>query len=117
MRNRQFTLISLLGMLLMPAAVPAVEVGLKTNPFERPVSEDSKADQEPVAQAPLPEMVLYGTMDAGRYSMADIGGEIVALGQEVNGYTLVAVHPYHVVLQKDATQRILSLDKDAEKQR
>ncbi|MDX2457907.1 MAG: hypothetical protein QNL87_10405 [Gammaproteobacteria bacterium] len=116
MRNRLLMLIGLLVMLLPSAAAHAVDTGLKTNPFEPPVSGDSDTDQEPEAQAPVPEMVLLGTMDAGRNSLADIGGEILAVGQEVSGYTLVAVHPYHVVLQKDAIQRILSIDKDAEKQ-
>jgi hypothetical protein len=114
MRNRYFMQIGLLVM-LPSAAAQAVEVSLKTNPFERPVITGSDAGQESAVQAPLPEMVLRGTMAAGRYSLADIGGEILGIGQEINGYTLMAVHQHHVVLQKDDAQRTLSIDKDVEK--
>jgi hypothetical protein len=114
MRNRYLILIGLLVMLMLPSAA-AHAVDLKTNPFERPVAKDSDGDQDSVAKAPLPAMALRGTMAAGPYSLADIDGEILAIGQEVNGYTLVAVHEHDVVLQKNDTQRTLSIDKDAEK--
>ena len=113
MPDRYLMLIGLLVM-LPSAAAHAVGVELKTNPFERPLIKESVADPQSTAEAPSTAMALRGTMAAGRYSLADISGEILAIGQQVNGYTLVAVHEHHVVLQKDAIKTTLSIDKDVE---
>ena len=117
MRSCHLMLIGLLVILLLPsAAAHAVGIELQTNPFERPVIEENgEADQKTPEKTAFPEMALRGTMAAGPYSLADIGGDILALGQEINGYTLIAVHQRHVVLQKNDTQMTLSIDKDREK--
>ena len=115
MHSRCFTLIFLQLMLLSPAA-QAVELVLKNNPFERPLMTDkSKPDQTAPAQAALTLMTLRATMAAGPDSLANIGGEILGIGQQINGYTLLAVHPRHVVLEKNETQKTLSIDNDTEK--
>lgn len=115
MPERTLTLPGLLvGVMLASASTYAMEVQLKTNPFERPVMSDSAADQPLPAKEPAADMALRGTMAAGRYSLADIGGEILSIGEEVNGYTLVAVHEHQVVLQKNDIQKTLSMDVDAE---
>ena len=115
MHSRCFTLIFLQLMLLSPAA-HAVELVLKSNPFERPLMTDkSKPDQTAPVQAALASMTLRATMAAGPDSLANIGGEILGIGQQINGYTLLAVHPRHVVLEKNETQKTLSIDNDTEK--
>ena len=113
MRSCHRVLTGLLVMLLSSSAAHALGFDLKTNPFKRPVIEDSgKADQKKPEKTALPEMALRGTMAAGPYSLADIGGKILAIGQEINGYKLVTVHQRHVVLQKNDIQLTLSIDKD-----
>lgn len=115
MRNRAMTLICSC-LLLLSTAVPAVENFLKSNPFERPPVKDAgEASRNAAAQASLPAMKLRSTMAAGPASLANIGGEIVGLGEEVNGYRLLAVHPRHVVLEKNDIQKTLSIDNETEK--
>jgi hypothetical protein len=84
---------------------------LKTNPFERPLNsqENSAQSIKSEREEALP-FVLRGTMVAGKQSLADISGLIVPLGNEVNGYRLVAVHQREVILLKNDERRILSVD-------
>ena len=115
MHSRCFTLI-FLHLVLLSSVADAVELVLKSNPFERPVMKDkSEVNQNTSAQAALPSLTLRGTMAAGPDSLADIGGEILGIGQQINGYTLLAVHPRHVVLEKNEIQKTLSIDNDTEK--
>lgn len=113
-RNRA---LGVLLVTLLPAMVASGEgVVLKTNPFERPLVTSSKDDvpDEVVVEAPQVTLELRGTMAAGENSLANIGGEILAIGQEISGYRLVAVHQRHVVLEKNETQRTLQIDRDTE---
>ena len=104
--------------LLLSTATPAVESFLKSNPFERPVVKgNSEASKNSAAQAALPAMTLRGTMAAGSGSLANIGGEILGIGEEINGYRLLAVYPRHVVLEKNAIQKTLSIDNETEKKK
>ena len=115
MRNRAMAFICSC-LLLLSTAVPAVETFLKSNPFERPVMKDkSAASRNAAAQAALPAMTLRSTMAAGPASLANIGGEILGIGEEINGYRLLAVHPRHVVLEKNDIQKTLSIDNETEK--
>ena len=115
MRSRCFTLF-FLHLVMLSSTAHAVELVLKSNPFERPaMSDKNKQDQKAPAQAALASMTLRATMAAGPGSLANIGGEILGIGQQINGYTLLAVHPRHVVLEKNETQKTLSIDNDTEK--
>jgi hypothetical protein len=67
-----------------------------------------------MVEAPQVTLELRGTMAAGEHSLANIGGEILAIGQEISGYRLMAVHQRHVVLEKNEIQRTLLIDKDTE---
>ena len=58
--------------------------------------------------------VLRGTMVAGQQSLANISGVIVSLGEEINGYKLVAIHQREVVLMRGDERRILSVDNKDE---
>lgn len=82
---------------------------LQTNPFIQP---DDNAALQGHANGKTRDngtqtMELRGIIRAGTYSLADIGGSIVGIGEVVNGYTLVAVHELHVVLDKDGTRNEL----------
>ena len=105
---------ALLALLLPVAVASGTEITLQTNPFEPPPEAGKGGMQEDARQDKVdqPEMDLRGIMAAGGQSLVNIGGEVLAIGQDVNGYTLVAVHKRHVVLQKNDVQRTLYIDKD-----
>jgi hypothetical protein len=49
-------------------------------------------------------------MVAGQQSLANISGEIVSLGDEINGYKLVGIQQREIVLLKNNERRVLSVD-------
>lgn len=85
------------------------DIELNNNPFSRPLKviqvvtapSDSLSDRANVV------MALQGTLVAGENSLADISGEIFALGDEINGQRLVEVHRRYVVLATDARKTTL----------
>jgi hypothetical protein len=84
---------------------------LKINPFARPVDNQvNPADSAASGQAAQVPFVLRGTMVAGQQSLANISGVIVSLGEEINGFKLIAIHQREVVLLKNDERRILSVD-------
>ena len=87
---------------------------LHKNPFAHPLAESSQpvvgaADAAPEATAPLE---LRGTMLAGAGSLANIGGLILGIGQEVDGYRIVSIDERQVVIEKNGEQRTLTLDNE-----
>jgi len=86
---------------------------LQTNPFSNPyISEIETTNDRVKAASPAITLELRGTMVAGTNSQANIGGTILAIGEDIEGYKLVSVKQRHVVLDKDGTQKMLSLDPD-----
>ena len=100
------TLLIAAGCLLMTATAGARDVVLKTNPFLKPVSPETgqAAGKQDDVQT-VTEMELRATMMAGERSQANIGGVVIGLGEVVNGYQLIEVHPLHVVLDRDGTSK------------
>ncbi|MDX1698100.1 MAG: hypothetical protein R3308_07415 [Thiohalobacterales bacterium] len=83
---------------------------LQTNPFLRPAL--AAPAQPGIVQAETPDTVtldLRATMVAGSMSQANIGGKIVGLGEEVNGYRLLEVHVRRVVLEREGTRREIAI--------
>ena len=62
---------------------------LANDPFVRPQLVEHPA-QEP-AQSTSPSLELRAILSAGDASRVDIGGRIVRVGEEVDGFTLVSV--------------------------
>ncbi len=86
---------------------------LHTNPFSNPyISEMDKAGTQRKTDFPANALELRGTMVAGANSQANIGGKIIAIDEEIEGYKLVSVKQRYVVLDKNGTQKTLSLDPD-----
>ncbi|MGB5716179.1 MAG: hypothetical protein WBN81_03695 [Gammaproteobacteria bacterium] len=115
--SRQNSMVSLSGalaMCLLSQACAAETVAtLQTNPFINPYIGESEVTKEAVKNTPPPTVhELRGTMTGGAKSQANIGGVILTLGETIDGYKLVAVSQHHVVLDKDGTQKTLSLDAD-----
>lgn len=93
----------------------AAEIGgtLQTNPFSNPyISENDVSKSHARKVLPAIALELRGTMIAGTNSQANIGGTIIAVGENIDGYKLVAIKQRHVVLDKNGTQKTLSLDPD-----
>lgn len=117
---RQNTMVSLslvAAMCLLSQAQATETFGtLLTNPFSNPTIGGVEAATEAVKKAP-PVTVheLRGTMTAGANSQANIGGVILAVGEEIDGYKLVSVGQREVILDKDGVQKTLSLDADDRK--
>lgn len=102
------------AMILLPQS-PAADDSrtLRTNPFSNPYIGEMETTKEEVRKTPAAIVYeLRGTMTAGANSQADIDGIILAIGEEIGGYTLVSVGLREVVLDKDGEQKILSLDLD-----
>ena len=115
--SRQTTIIrlSLVAVMILLPQLPAADDRrtLRTNPFSNPYIGEMETTKEEVRKAPAAIVYeLRGTMTAGANSQADIDGVILAIGDDIGGYTLVSVGLREVVLDKDGEQKILSLDVD-----
>lgn len=86
---------------------------LQTNPFSNPYIDEMETAKDTARKAP-PATVheLRGTMMAGTSSQANIGGIIVTLGEDIDGYKLLSVQQHYVILDKNGAQKTLSLDPD-----
>jgi hypothetical protein len=87
---------------------------LHRNPFAHAlpgVSQPAAGTANPSAAAAIP-LELRGTMLAGSDSLANIGGLILGIGQEVEGYRIVSIHERWVVIEKNGEQRTLSVDHE-----
>ena len=87
---------------------------LARNPFNPPVALNAPPDQQPEAgQTALDKkslsLALRATLVDGRNSLANINGTILRRGESINGYKLMGINEYEVVLEKDGQQLTLSL--------
>ncbi len=98
--------------------MPGHALDLTHDPFKRPdllvkppatnalPSADRNAAE--VSVAPL-EGDLRATIQAGSYSMVNVGGEILMLGDTLEGYRLVQVGEIEAIFEKNGIKRTLSL--------
>lgn len=87
---------------------------LRTNPFILPGLAATPVEQERSAgvQAHTADLVLTGTLMAGSDPMANIGGVILEIGGEVNGYRLVSIAEREVIVEKDGVRKTLTIDNE-----
>lgn len=95
----------LLLLALGMASAAGAEEPLRVNPFVPPPAAAAGA----AAQAEGNGMELRGIVLAGRDSFADIGGRIVGVGQDIDGYRVVVVEEHKVLLERNGSQRVLEL--------
>ena len=102
------------GMLVLLASGPlaAYEV-LQHNPFDRPDLEGS-APAAAKGGALNAELKLRATLAAGDSSLANINGEMFAIGEEVSGYRVREINEGSVVLFKNEQERRLTVRDDKE---
>ena len=110
MPSLRHTLLLITGCMLVIGNATARDIVLKTNPFIRPLDLDKREtpDDNNDGQV-VAEMELRATMVAGQRSQANIGGKVIGLGEEVNGYQLIEVHPLHVVLDRDGESKEIQI--------
>lgn len=108
---RQMLLI-ITGCMLVIGNATARDIVLKTNPFLQPVIRTNPVQSAAPAEDErhVAEMELRATMVAGQRSQANIGGVVIGLGEEVNGYRLTEVHRQHVVLDRDGKAKEIRID-------
>jgi len=88
---------------------------LQNDPFRQP--EFAVMPQKVVANASksvkevwLPQ--LRATIRAGNGSMANINGEIIKIGEKIDGFKLVEVHERDAFFIKDGTKYHVSMDQE-----
>ena len=89
---------------------------LQTNPFARPFVE--KPEQRDSVQEPEPSALqglqLRAIMTAGPESLVNVGGKIVGIGEEIEGYRLVTVDHEQAVFSKHGKLITLTLNQEGE---
>jgi hypothetical protein len=92
---------------------------LTKNPFTRPgYTADRPLPTN--AEPPVVEFVplqLKATLIAGKQALANINGEILAPGDQIQGHRLIRVREREVVLSKNGERLTLSVDDDKEENR
>ena len=88
----------MLILVLITLPVPALSAdvfapALSTNPFERPawMTDAQEIPANAPSATPRRRIDLRATLIAGKKSSANVGGRIIGLGEEIDGYTLVAI--------------------------
>ncbi len=100
-------------LVLLASGAPAAEVYLQHNPFDRPNLEGS-APTGANGGALNGELKLRATLAAGDSSLANINGELFAIGEEVGGYQVREINEGSVVLFKNEQERRLTVRDDKE---
>ena len=83
---------------------------LRTNPFLKPAFLSAQSGSVQVDKVDPVTLELRATMVAGQLSQANIGGTIIGLGEEVNGYRLLEVHARRVVLERDGVHKEITIE-------
>lgn len=116
MHNIRLALLLLSG--ILPQAISYASDAntsiLQNNPFLRPGHENinSENSNSTSNKKPVGSMQLRGIMRANSNSVANIDGEIISIGQQIQGYTLISIQQRHIVLERSGTKITLSIDNE-----
>lgn len=114
--------IAVLLLLLAPSLPQADEARLQRDPFQPPRLEKKTsspspgiADAPPAVYAPpisvAPDFKLRAVLHAGAQSMVNVDGNLISVGEEIEGYRLVAIHERKAELVKGGDKVVLTLDQ------
>lgn len=112
MNASKLTAVVWLGLGLATAGLADAEGGsqprLRFDPFARPDLSAAAAD-DPTAAVRAGEWapVLNATLVAGERSLANLGGVLLAIGEETHGYRLVEVRAWEAVFDHGGEHRVL----------
>lgn len=109
-----------------PATPPTLPVGVGTqgeirsapvihhDPFRRPAG--STTDAEPGQPAPPAawQPILRGVLLAGKASLANVDGQMVAIGETLEGHRLVSISDHRAVFEKDGRRLVLDMRRPME---
>lgn len=107
-----------LALLLSPA--PAATQGapfLHHNPFATPVLEAADSADDAPSNRGAVELELRATLVGGGSPVADINGEILGPGDEIEGYRLLTVGERSVVLERGQIRKTLVLPRHGKERR
>ena len=108
--------LALLALALQPAASSAASpddgtsTALRHNPFRRPVAAGA-ADESRPASVTAPEWrpTLRGVLLAGGKSLANVEGQMVAIGETLDGHRLLSVSEYQAVFEMNGRRTTLDM--------
>lgn len=90
---------------------------LQKNPFIKPSNTVLKSinDEEDSGDQTLGEkMVLRATLTSDANSIANINGEMLTVGESINGYELIKVNIGSAVLTKNGKQELIAVNEKYE---
>ena len=93
---------------------------LKRNPFEKPKNiqlQSIQKDTKSIVKESPSELVLKGTLTAGDHSIANVNGNLLAVGEAIEGYTLVEVSVGSAVLLRDNEKLLLEVNENYKEQK
>lgn len=96
--------------LLLPHPVSANEPPwLSANPFSRPSSEVTVANRARIAgiDGAIPPLDLKATLVGGENALANVGGTVLRVGEETQGYRLVEVYEDRAVFVRQGKALIV----------
>ncbi|MCP4407752.1 MAG: hypothetical protein GY807_08325 [Gammaproteobacteria bacterium] len=79
---------------------------LKHNPFKQPdlrAVADNSRDDDSLSDQVGSQLELRATLTLGNKSLANVGGKIIGIGEQVDGYRLLAVDEGVAVFAKNGT--------------
>jgi hypothetical protein len=93
------------------------DLKLQNNPFRHPditqTANDSSKPKSPAVETEE-RLELRATLTLGRRSLANVAGKIIGIGEEIDGFRLLAVAEGSAVFVKNGIQRNVSVIDDAE---
>lgn len=106
-------LVLLMGAIFAAATGQAADqyAALRTNPFLIPGNAADAPSSKPADKGKTTDLELRATVIAGSRSQANIGGVIIGLGEDINGYRLAEVHARSVVLEQNGTRKEILIDE------
>ena len=106
----------LLGVLLSAAyAWASSPPALRFDPFREPPERPGRASGEArTASDRAFEPVLRSTVIGGERPLANLGGEILAIGEAAHGYRLIEVRAFDAVFLKDGARVRLEVESAGE---
>lgn len=92
-----------------PAAPP-----IRHDPFRRPAGGANTAEPGQPAAPAVWQPTLRGVLLAGKTSLANVDGQMVALGETLDGHRLVSVSDHQAVFEKDGRRMVLDMRRPME---
>ena len=100
----------------LPAtASDAPPVLLRHDPFRRPAPPLAPRTTDPAAPAPAAwQPTLRGVLLAGAGSLANVDGQMVGIGDRIEGHRLVSVSDRQAIFEKDGRRIVLDMRRPLE---